>query len=158
MDLREEINKITNYLNNIIKYQDIYIRFLEGKIMQSVDKDERKSMRYELDLEKDIISELDICLEKDIGIPLEFNSRYPYAPEEYILRKVSGISFNRGNYHDSVILKWKNGEKEMGHSLYLNKNITLDLPMIACLVEKFFYDVYNLKVEELKKDKDNGKT
>ena len=75
-------------------------------------------------------------------------------PKDYILRREANIGFYPlGVFHKQIILKWKTGETEMGNALCVDDSMPINMETIGFLIEKFFFDVCQSKINLLKGEK-----
>lgn len=160
-------------LESRLRYQEIYIRYLENELikrMSNVEKEEHMRFDYECErtpilyqfaysaLEDDN-NFLSKKLEKILGkiTPIIDILEIPdqdFFPTSYILPRIAYMNLyedqiHPGNYQ--VILKCLNGKDAFGYAMYLSSSEKLTHDRIGYLIEKFFYDILPLKFKNLEK-------
>lgn len=150
-----------------LRYQEIYINYLEGQILRRMTLKEKEEQidfesddilpilyKYKINSLRFLVLELEKLLhKKNIFIDIEEKENpcpYDY-PNEYILRKSATIFFKEdpilnGN---QVILKCLDGKDSFGCALYLDNPNKLTREMLGYLIEKMFYDLLPLKFKHL---------
>lgn len=163
------------HIKTKLKFQEIYIRLLESEIFRMAGEKELDLIRQEADYSNNTSIRLKVkfdavymlCerLQKgidDIKIPsslcplnLDLPNHFP-PPPHYQLPRVANIGmYDQKPFHKSVILKWRQGDIEMGNALYLDSKERLSMEMIGYLIEKFFHDMCSARIKTLKGEKLN---